>query len=105
MSRTISFQIALRQGGVEPRTGTVAFLPLAGRKHKFVMHADCLTDYRTGTRVLDFGAIKIERMARISHCTRTTDRQAAAIALGRLIDRVGLETVCETIAAHPTVNE
>ena len=101
MART--FNIATKDGS-EPCEGVVALLQLGDSKHRFVMHDGNLSDYRSGYRVASLQAVKIERMARISSYTRTTDRQAAQITLDRIVARVGLDKVRAVLAEKPTLN-
>ena len=90
----------------EPRevSGKVALIPIAGKPHRFFIHDGSLTDYRSGYRFGDLQSIKVERMARISHHTRTTDRQAAAILVARTVDKLGADQVLRAMAEKPTLN-
>jgi len=88
----------------KPVEGVVALLDLGGELHKFFIHENNLTDYRTGRRFGDLSAVKVERMARISTYTKTSDRQAAALLIARTVERIGIDKVREVMASHPTLN-
>lgn len=103
MAAPAKFLIATAQGPQE-ETGQVALLNVGGKRHKFIIHDSTLSDYRSGYRVGSLNSIKIERMARISSYTRTTDRQAAEMLLARIVERVGLDKVQEQLAKQPTLN-
>lgn len=90
--------------GPKAETGQVAFLQVDGKRHKFFIHGDNLSDWRSGYRVGGLSSIKVERMARISHYTRTTDRQAAQILLDRIVAKFGAEKVWSEINSKPTLN-
>jgi hypothetical protein len=98
-----TFKIARTQGSADAE-GKVIRVFLAGRMHKFVAHGGHLSDYRTGRRFGDLESIKVERMARISTYTRTTDRQAARILVQRTVERLGIDKVTAELQRHPTLN-
>jgi HJR/Mrr/RecB family endonuclease len=110
MAKTITFNRAVEGKDGKPTTkedqGKIALIPLvAGDKpHKFVICKEGLLDYRSGYRFGQLEAIKIERMARISTYTRTTDRQAARILVDRVVAHYGIDVVRERLAQHPTIN-
>jgi hypothetical protein len=103
MSKTIAFNIAT-QDGPRAEQGQVVRLPVGARAHRFVIHGDNLSDYRSGMRVGSIQGVKIERMARLSTYHRTSDREAAALTLAHIVDRVGLEKVEAQLAKFPTLN-
>jgi hypothetical protein len=104
MSKTITFKYPTLTGPVEEQ-GIIALLLVGVEKHRFVMHAGYkLSDYRSGRLVTCYDHIKIRRMARISHHTKTSDRQAAQLALDEVIDRVGLEKFQAIVAAAEPLN-
>ncbi len=85
--------------------GQVAYFMICGHRHKFFIHDGSLSNYRRGYKFGDLNAIKVERMARISTYTRTTDRQAAEILIERTIISHGIEKVVEELNKHPTIND
>lgn len=89
---------------IKETEGTIALIKVGDKKHRFVIHNENLSDYGTGRRVGELGAIKIERMARISSYTRTTDRQAAAILIERIIAKYGVDGFHAEIARYPKLN-
>lgn len=107
MSKLITFNVPSVDGTVAPAEGRIAMLSvgLGNPKHRFVIHDGFkLSDWRSGRLVTCFDHVKIRRMARISHHTKTSDRQAAQIALDEVVDRLGGAKVLEIMAAAPAVN-
>ena len=99
---------------VETRNGFATTMHVNGRIYRerfagrwlrfFVDVNGTVSDVRSGWRIGDVNAIKVERMARISTYTKTTDRQAAVIMIDRIIERVGAERFWQTVDAAPTLN-
>ncbi len=104
MAKQIMFKI-VTEAGPEEVSGQVALLNVGDRRHKFVIHDGNLSDYRSGYGVGSLMSIKVERMARISSYTRTTDRQAAQILMDRIVAKVGIEKVEQILAQKPTLNQ
>jgi hypothetical protein len=109
MTKKIDFLLASSIVGPVKATGQMALLEIgtmAGRKkHPFVIHDGKLTDYRTGYSIhKGLNALKIERMATITHDTRTSDRRAAQIAIDKMVAYYGSEEVFKRLDALPTLN-
>lgn len=90
----------------QTQTGRFYRFKVAGRDLRILIANDygTVTEVRTGRRIGDIEAIKIERMARISTYAKTTDRQAAQILIDRTVERLGADKFWAIIDAQPTVN-
>lgn len=88
------------------QTGRFYRLKVAGRDLRILVANDygTVTEVRTGRCIGDIEAIKVERMARISSYTKTTDRQAAEILVERIVERLGADKFWAIIDAEKTVN-
>lgn len=88
-------------------TGQLFVLPIGGVKVRCVLQDNgALAHWATGFVITPTGvqAVKVERMARLSSYTRTSDRQAAEIALARLVERVGPARVLAAMEAQTVIN-
>lgn len=85
--------------------GRFYVLSVAGRTLRIMIDRNgTISDVRSGYRIGSVGPVKIERMARISTYTKTTDRQAAVIVIDRIVERLGAEKFWATVDAAPVLN-
>jgi hypothetical protein len=101
---TTMIEIPTKSGTPEIVEGKVAWLQVGQKKHRFFIHGENLTDYRTGRRITSLNDAKVRRMCATGGCTQIDDRRAAQDTMDLIVGRLGQEKVLAELNKHPTLN-
>jgi hypothetical protein len=105
MARKVLFKLADATGNALTEVeGTVCLLTLGDKRHRFVIHGDSVSDYRTGYRLGSYRGKQVLRVVSNPYARRLTDRDAAQLLLNDAVARNGLDRVRAVLAKPPTLN-